>query len=157
MDLNFRWEKSSDNFQYIDVFENGRRKTVSEIKASSEHDPSKFEPAKPLAIFQRMVRNLVTSAQIQDHEFMGPQITWNSLLRTTLELTQVIGEDFEYPGFALCQIYLQLTINHREIIRELDNYENWPLNMVGGNEHLRNSIRGLRRLCMVSKFTVGAN
>ena len=84
---------------------------------------------------------------------MGAQITASSLLRTALELTKFIGGDFEYPGFALCKIYLQLSINHREIIRELDNYENWPANMwfVGDTDHLKNQIRGLRRLCMVSK------
>ena len=35
---------------------------------------------------------------------------------------------------------------------ELNNYENWPVNMwAGGNmEQLKNQIRGLKRICMVS-------
>ena len=55
-------------------------------------------------------------------------------------------------GFALCQIYLQLSINHKEVMMELNNYENWPVNMwAGGNmEQLKNQIRGLKRICMVS-------
>ena len=57
-------------------------------------------------------------------------------------------------GFALCQIYLQLSINHKEVMMELNNYENWPVNMwAGGNmEQLKNQIRGLKRICMVSWY-----
>ena len=44
------------------------------------------------------VRNLVTSAQVQEHEYAGTHIISSSLLRTSLELTKFIGGDFEYPG-----------------------------------------------------------
>ena len=100
------------------------------------------------------VRNLVTSAQVQEHEYAGSHIISSSLLRTSLELTKFIGGNFEYPGFALCQIYLQLSINQREVIKELDNYENWPANMwvVGDHVQLKNQIRGLRRICLVSRL-----
>ena len=60
---------------------------------------------------------------------MSPQMSPNSLIRTSLELTKLIGGQFEYPGFALCQIYLQLNINAREVMQMLENYENWPQNM----------------------------
>ena len=105
-----------------------------------------------MEIFQRMVRNLVTSAQIQEQEIMSRGTF--TLLRSALELTKLIGGVNENPGFALCQIYLQLSINHREIIKELDNYENWPLNLwFGGDmEHLKNQVRGLRRMCIVSYY-----
>ena len=94
----------------------------------------------------------VTSAQIQEQETL--QTSTFPLLRSALELTKHIGGDFEYPGFPLCQIYLQLSINHREIIQELDNHENWPVNLwfAGDNDHLKNQVRGLRRLCHVSKI-----
>ena len=95
---------------------------------------------------------MVTSAQVQEHEYAGSHFVSSSLLKTSLELTKVIGGDFEYPGFALCQFYLQMQINHREIMSELDNYENWPANMwaIGNHEQLKNQIRGLKRYCMVS-------
>ena len=94
----------------------------------------------------------VTSAQIQEQETLQTPIKSFPLLRSALELTKLIGGDFEYPGFPLCQIYLQLSINHREIIQELDNHENWPVNLwfAGDNDHLKNQVRGLRRLCHVN-------
>ena len=79
-----------------------------------------------MEVFQRMVRNLTTCAQILEHESMNPQISPNSLIRKALELTKLIGGQWEYPGFLICQIYLQLSINSREVMQELDNYENWP-------------------------------
>ena len=104
-----------------------------------------------MEVFQRMVRNLVTCAQILEHESMSPHISPNSLIRTALELTKLIGGQWEYPGFALCQIYLQLNINSREVMQELNNYENWPqmpqIAGAGNSEHFRNQIRGLKRLC----------
>ena len=48
--------------------------------------------------FHFQVRNLVTSAQVQEHEYAGTHIISSSLLRTSLELTKFIGGDFEYPG-----------------------------------------------------------
>jgi len=148
-----RWENightSASDFLYIDAFQNGIRQTSSEVRAKSDTNPDNFENARPSEIFQRMVRNLVTCAQAQEHD-MGNHMISSSLLRTSLELTKFIGGDFEYPGFALCQIYLQLSINHKEIMKELNNYENWPVNMWVGHhtEQLKNQIRGMKRLCM---------
>jgi hypothetical protein len=75
-----------------------------------------------------------------------------SLLRAAMELQKIIGADFEHPGFGLVQLYLQQNINHREIKEELDNYENWPLNMwiIENNQHLKQQVRNLRKLCIVS-------
>ena len=77
-----------------------------------------------------------------------------SLLRAALELQKLIGAEFEHPGFGLVQLYLQQNINHREVYQELDDYENWPLNMwiIENNQHLKQQVRNLRKLCMVSSF-----
>ena len=137
---------------FTDTFKNGIRRNERQIIEQTDHDPGRYTIATPMEIFQRMVRNLVTSAQIQEQEIMSRGTF--TLLRSALELTKLIGGVNENPGFALCQIYLQLSINHREIIKELDNYENWPLNLwFGGDmEHLKNQVRGLRRMCIVSYY-----
>ena len=79
-----------------------------------------------------------------------------SLLRAALELQKLIGAEFEHPGFGLVQLYLQQNINHREVYQELDDYENWPLNMwiIENNQHLKQQVRNLRKLCMVSSFLI---
>ena len=48
-------------------------------------------------------------------------------------------------------MYLQMNINHREIMAELDNHQSWPANiwMAENQQMLMNQIRGLRRICMV--------
>ena len=73
------------------------------------------------------------------------------LLRAALELQKLIGAEFEHPGFGLVQLYLQQNINHREILKELGNFESWPHNMwlVQNNHHLKQQVKNLRRLCMV--------
>jgi len=144
-----KWhDTTTDISYYIDTFKNGIRRNERQIIEQTDHDPGRYTIATPMEIFQRMVRNLVTSAQIQEQEIMSRGTF--TLLRSALELTKLIGGVNENPGFALCQIYLQLSINHREIIKELDNYENWPLNLwFGGDmEHLKNQVRGLRRMCI---------
>jgi hypothetical protein len=39
------------------------------------------------------------------------------LLKSALELTSVIGRSDEYPGFGLCQIYLQVSISPTFYVR----------------------------------------
>ena len=95
-----------------------------------------------------MVRNMLAIGQMIENVSDSRAY---SLLRAALELQKLIGADFEYPGFGLVQLYLQKNINHREIHTELDNYENWPPNMliVENNHHLRQQVKNLRRLCLV--------
>ena len=122
-----RWkdQQTGEEF-YIDAFQKGQRNTSEQIRVTRNHNPQGCASASPMEVFQRMVRNLMTCAQILEHESMNPQLSPNSLIRKALELTKLIGGQFEYPGFLLCQIYLQLSINSREVMQELDNYENWP-------------------------------
>jgi hypothetical protein len=46
---------------------------------------------------------------------------------------------------------IQMNINHREILQELNNWSNWPQNLwlAGDNEHLQVQIESLKRLCLV--------
>ena len=97
-----------------------------------------------------MVRNMIAIGQMMENDFSDSQSY--SLLRAAMELQKIIGAEFEHPGFGLVQLYLQQNINHREVKEELDNYENWPLNMwiIENNQHLKQQVRNLRKLCMVS-------
>ena len=59
-----RWEnteasKHDENFLYIDVFQNGGRKTSSEIMATTDTNPQNLNAANPSEVFQRMVRILL--------------------------------------------------------------------------------------------------
>ena len=96
-----------------------------------------------------MVRNMLAVGQMHEHASDSESY---SLLRAALELQELIGADFEYPGFGLVQLYLQQNVNHREVLKELDNFENWPQNLwiVADNQHLKQQVKNLRRLCMVS-------
>ena len=90
-----------------------------------------------------MCRNLIASAQVQSQDGIDSK----NLLRMGLELNKYIGPNFEYPGYVLCQIYLQMSINHKEILQLLDNFANWPQNMWWDGD--KNTIRNLRKDCEV--------
>ena len=54
-----KWvDTSKETSYYIDTFRNGARKSMDEIKAETDQDPEQLAIAKPMEIFQRMVRNL---------------------------------------------------------------------------------------------------
>ena len=54
-----KWVDTSKGMSYyIDTFRNGARKSMDEIKAGTDQDPEQIAVAKPMEIFQRMVRNL---------------------------------------------------------------------------------------------------
>ena len=98
-----------------------------------------------------MVRNMLAIGQMIENVSDSQPY---SLLRAALELQKLIGADFEHPGFGLVQLYLQQNVNHREVNAELDNYENWPSHMwiVENQPHLKQQVRNLRKLCIVSIF-----
>ena len=62
---------------------------------------------------------------------------------------QVILENVNEIVFYL--FLIQMNINHKEILQELNNWPNWPQNLwlAGENEHLQTQIESLKRLCMV--------
>ncbi len=47
-----------------------------------------------------------------------------------------------------------MNLNHREILKELNNWTNWPQNLwlAGDNDHLQRQMESLRRLCLVSLY-----
>ena len=70
-------------FSYIlDTFKNGIRRNERQIIEQTDHDPDRYTIATPMEIFQRMVRNLVTSAQIQDQEIMSRGIFKKKLVKS---------------------------------------------------------------------------
>ena len=142
-----RLKNDKSNETYIDVFQKGKRLSQQEVHHMDEENTAKYHAAKPIEVFQRMVRNMLAIGQMVENVSDSQSY---SLLRAALELQKLIGADFEHPGFGLVQLYLQQNINHREVHEELDNYENWPLNMwiIENNQHLKQQVKNLRRLCM---------
>ena len=132
---------------YIDVFQKGKRLSQQEVRNMDEETTAEYPTATPIEVFQRMVRNMIAIGQMMENVSDSQSY---SLLRAALELQKIIGAEFEHPGFGLVQLYLQQNINHREVKEELDNYENWPLNMwiIENNQHLKQQVRNLRKLCM---------
>ena len=139
--------KIKDKNMYIDVFEKGKRLTHEEIKMMDNGNSTEYKTAKPIEVFQRMVRNMLAIGQMIENVSDSQPY---SLLRAALELQKLIGAEFEHPGFGLVQLYLQQNVNHREVNTELDNYENWPSNMwiLQNQPHLKQHAKNLRKLCL---------
>jgi len=114
-------------FTFIDAFEGGRQMTGSQAREMVPHlvtQEENFVVAEPLAVAQRMLRNLISIGASRSNNMRDPSY---GLLRSSLELMLIINmlDTMQY-GFMLSRVYLQLSINHEEVMSMLQEFRDLP-------------------------------
>jgi len=114
-------------FTYIDAFDGGKQMTTFQAREMVPHlvtQEESFGVAKPLAVAQRMLRNLISIGASRSNNMRDPSY---GLLRSSLELMLTINmTDTMQYGFMLSRVYLQLNINHEEVMSMLQEFRDVP-------------------------------
>jgi len=114
-------------FTFIDAFDGGKQMTWSQAREMVPHlvtQEDSFGVAEPLAVAQRMLRNLISIGASRSNNMRDPSY---SLLRNSLELMLIINmTDTMQYGFMLSRVYLQLNINHEEVMSMLQEFRDVP-------------------------------
>merc|ERR1719495_999421 len=114
-------------FTFIDAFDGGKQMTTFQAREMVPHlvtQEDSFGVAKPLAVAQRMLRNLISIGASRSNNMRDPSY---GLLRNSLELMLTINmTDTMQYGFMLSRVYLQLNINHEEVMSMLQEFRDVP-------------------------------
>jgi len=114
-------------FTFIDAFEGGRQLSGHQAREMVPHlvtQEESYQVAEPLAVAQRMLRNLISIGASRSNNMRDPSY---SLLRSSLELMLIINiSDTMQYGFMLSRVYLQLNINHEEVMSMLQEFRDLP-------------------------------
>lgn len=119
--------EEAKKYTFIDAFEGGRQLSGQQAREMVPHlvtQEESYQVAEPLAVAQRMLRNLISIGASRSNNMRDPSY---SLLRSSLELMLIINmsDNMQY-GFMLSRVYLQLSINHEVAITHLLS---WALSM----------------------------
>jgi len=114
-------------FTFIDAFDRGKQMTGFQAREMVPHlvtQEDSFGVAKPVAVAQRMLRNLISIGASRSNNMRDPSY---GLLRSSLELMLIINiTDTMQYGFMLSRVYLQLNINHEEVMSMLQEFRDVP-------------------------------
>ena len=106
-------------FTFIDAFAQGKQMTEHEARAMVPHlvvQDESYAVAGPMAVAQRMLRNLISIGSSRNNSYLRDPSY--GLLRSSLELMLVLTSiDTMQYGFMLSRVYLQLNINHEDVMR----------------------------------------
>ena len=106
-------------FTFIDAFARGKQMTEHEARAMVPHlvvQDESYAVAGPMAVAQRMLRNLISIGSSRNNSYLRDPSY--GLLRNSLELMLVLTSiDTMQYGFMLSRVYLQLNINHEDVMR----------------------------------------
>jgi len=114
--------EESNQFTLIDAFDGGRQLTGAQARERSSHlvpQETSYQVATPLAVAQRMLRNLINigANRSRSHSMGDPTY---GLLRNSLELMIILEtSDVTQYIFMLSRVYLSLNINHEEVMSML--------------------------------------
>jgi len=119
--------EETKKFTFIDAFEGGRQLSVAQAREMVPHlvtPEDSHQVAEPLAVAQRMLRNLISIGASRSNNMRDPSY---GLLRSSLELMLIINmSDTMQYGFMLSRVYLQLSINHEEVMSMLQEFRDLP-------------------------------
>jgi len=114
-------------FTFIDAFDGGRQLSGAQTREMVPHlvtQEDSYQVAEPLSVAQRMLRNLISIGASRSNNMRDPSYT---LLRSSLELMLIINmSDTMQYGFMLSRVYLQLSINHEDVMNMLQEFRDLP-------------------------------
>jgi len=119
----------NNRFTFIDAFSGGRELTGQQARNINMAPPltaqdDVYQVAGPLAVAQRMLRNLISIGASRSNNMRDPSY---GLLRSSLELMLILNtSDTLQYGFMLSRVYLQLNINHEDVMNMLQEYRDIP-------------------------------
>lgn len=117
-----------NKFTFIDSFECGNQMSADEIRRRFDHlvniQEDIWRVASPVETVCRMVRNLLSIGASRSNNMRD---TNYSLLRSVLELmVQLNQTDNTQYTLMLSRVYLQLNINHEEVLHMLQEHRDNP-------------------------------
>ena len=135
-------------FTFIDAFAGGRQMSEEEARELVPHlvvAQDSYQVAGPLAVAQRMLRNLISIGASRSNSYLRDPSY--GLLRSSLELMLILNtSDTMQYGFMLSRVYLQLSINHEDVMSMLQDYRDIP--------GIGDQVDYLMNACQVQHLTI---
>ena len=135
-------------FTFIDAFAGGRQMSEEEARELVPHlvvAQDSYQVAGPLAVAQRMLRNLISIGASRSNSYLRDPSY--GLLRSSLELMLILNtSDTMQYGFMLSRVYLQLSINHEDVMSMLQDYRDIP--------GIGDQVDYLMNACQVQPLTI---
>jgi len=125
-------QEERSKYTYIDAFAGGKMLTEFQARDLVPHlvfHDETYNVAAPAEVGQRMLRNLISIGASRNNSFLRDNCY--GLLRSSLELMiewYGTGGEFGFMeyGFMLSRVYLQLNINHEDVMNMLQDYRDLP-------------------------------
>ena len=121
-------QQNNQKYTFIDAFASGKQMTELQAREMVPHlviQDENYLVAGPLAVAQRMLRNLISTGASRSSSYLRDPSY--GLLRSSLELMMILNSvDTMQYGFMLSRVYLQLNINHEDVMSMLQDYRDLP-------------------------------